>query len=286
MIGGALARPAWLVLATAAASTGLAPAALAARAAAPAFEQQLPANDGWVTDLAGLLTASDEQQLEATMDSFRRGSGHDIALLTVPDLQGEPIEDYARRVAREWKLGSKETSDGALLVVSTGDRALRIEVGRGLEGTLTDAVCGRIIRDVITPRFQAGDFADGLRSGVEALQQAAGGDYAALPEPRAVRSSDGWVAIPLVIFVVILIVILMRRRGGPRGRRRAHSRHGIWPWLVLADSLGRSSGGGGFSGGGFGGGGFGGGFGGHSGGGFGGFGGGGGFSGGGASGRW
>src|SRR6185295_4767664 len=148
---------------------------------APPREQPVPRNDGWVTDLAGMLGAEDERQLEALMESYQTGSGYDIALLTVPDLQGEPIEDFARRVAREWKLGSKDKSEGALLVVSQGDRQLRIEVGRGLEGTLTDAVCARIIRDVITPSFQAGDFAGGLRRGLEALQKAAGGDYAALP---------------------------------------------------------------------------------------------------------
>jgi len=250
-------------------------------AAAVLREQPVPRNDGWVTDLAGLLDATEEQQLETLMESYRSGSGHDIALLTVPDLQGEPVEEFARRVAREWKLGSKDKSEGALLVVSKGDRQLRIEVGRGLEGTLTDAVSGRVIRDVITPRFQDGDFAGGLRQGLEALHKAAGGDYGALPERRAAPSS-AWLAIPFLAFMLLMIFVITRRRGrrGPRGR----SRGSVWPWLLM-DAATR--GGGGFGGGGLGGsqGGFGGGFGG-GGGGFGGFGGGGGFSGGGASGKW
>ena len=247
-------------------------------------EQPVPRNDGWVTDLAGLLTATEQQQLETLSESYRSGSGYDIALLTVPDLQGEPIEAFALRVAREWKLGSEDKSEGALLVVSKGDRQLRVEVGRGLEGTLTDAVSARVIRDVITPRFQDGDFAGGLRQGLEALHKAAGGDYGPLPERRSAPGSS-WLAIPFLAFVLLMIFVVTRRRGKRGGRRGS-----VWPW-ILVDAATRGGlggrggglGGGGFGGlgGGFGGGGFGGG-----GGGFGGFGGGGGFSGGGASGRW
>ena len=258
------------------------PSAFAAAVHAP--EQPVPRNDGWVTDLAGLLDAEDERQLEVLMESYRSGSGQDIALLTVPDLQGEPIEDFALRVAREWKVGSKDKSEGALVVVSKGDRALRIEVGRGLEGTLTDAVCGRVIRDVITPRFQEGDFAGGLRRGLEALHKAAGGDYGALPERRAPRNAV-WLVIPFFAFVMLVIVLLTRRRG-PRGRRRRRGGGSVWPWILLDAATRHRGSGGGFSGGGLGGG-LGGGFGGGGGGGgFGGFGGGGGFSGGGASGKW
>jgi uncharacterized protein len=275
---------------------GLALALATQAVAVPAFalpavvasEQSVPKNDGWVTDLAGLLTPEQEQQLEARMESYRRGSGHDIALLTVPSLNGEPIERYALRVAREWKLGSaegKDKNDGALLVVAKADRTMRIEVGRGLEGTLPDIICGRIIRDVITPAFQRGDFSGGLRDGVEALQRAAGGDYAPLPEPKPHHGSGGAGFIP-ILFVLLLVFGFLRRRF--RGGGGGGTGGSIWPWLILANTLSSSRGrrGGGFGGfgGGFGGGGFGGGS--SGGGGFGGFGGGGGFSGGGASGRW
>lgn len=250
---------------------------------APAREQPVPRNDGWVTDLAGLLTPAQEQELESELAAYRAGSGHDLALLTVPSLQGDAIEDFALRVAREWKLGSQETSDGALLVVSRDDRELRIEVLRGLEGTLTDAMSGRIIRDVITPRFQEGDFYGGLKQGLEAIRQAAGGDAAALPQPVARRSSDWTMAAPFLIFLVVMLVLLARHGGG-RGRGRGRRAPSVWPW-ILADAMTRSSRGGGLGGGGFGGG-FGGGGWSGGGGGFGGFGGGGGASGGGASGRW
>jgi uncharacterized protein len=258
---------------------GLAAAAALLFAAPAAFAQKLevPRFDGWVTDRAGLLTPGEKRSLEERMESYRRGSGNDIALLTVPSLNGEPIETFALRVGREWKLGAVGKNNGAILVVSKEDRWMRIEVGRGLEGTLPDVICGRIIHDFITPRFQEGEFGEGLREGIEALQRAAGGDYAALPPPRARHDASDYAAIPALLIALIVIFSLLRAvgRGGRGGR--GGSGGSIWPWIFVADSMMGSSRGGSF-GGGFGGG--------SGGGGFGGFGGGGGFSGGGASGRW
>jgi uncharacterized protein len=143
-------------------------------AVAPAIEVDVPRNDGWVTDLAGFLTPAEEQALEARMESYRQGSGHEMALLTVPDLGGESLEQYALEVGRAWGLGREEENDGALLLVSKADKKIRIEVGRGLEGTLTDSISGRIIRDVITPSFRAGKYGEGLAQGIEAMHTAAG----------------------------------------------------------------------------------------------------------------
>ncbi len=208
------------------------------------------------------------------MESFRRGSGHDVALLTVPSLHGEAIEKFALRVAREWKLGGKDANDGALIVVSRDDREMRIEVGRGLEGTLTDLTCVRIIDEVMTPRFQRSQFAEGLRLGVEATQHAAGGDFAPL-QTYAERPRSHGIGFFSLFLILAVIVAVLRRIGGNRYYGGGGS---IWPWLLMADSMSRSSrgrwGGGGWGGGGGGGGGFSG------------FGGGGGFSGGGASGSW
>lgn len=241
--------------------------------------QEVPRNDGWVTDLAGLLSPSQERELEDSMESYRRGSGNDIALLTVPSLEGEPIEEFALRVFREWKLGAIGRNNGALLVVARDDRRMRIEVGRGLEGLLTDATCGRIIRDVITPRFRRGDFAEGLRLGVESLQHAAGGDFAPLDQHAKRHRGQGLGFFPGALIFLFIIIALVRA-----ARRNRYVGYGgggsIWPWLIVANSLGSSSrrdwsgGSGGSSGWGGGGGGFSG------------FGGGGGASGGGASGGW
>jgi uncharacterized protein len=216
----------------------------------------VPKNQGWVTDLAGILTPATERRLETLMESYRVGSGHEIAVLTVPDLNGQPIEKLALEVGRSWGLGEKGKNNGALLVVAYKDRKLRIEVGRGLEGELTDSRSGRIIRDIIAPHFRNGNTDKGIEAGVVAMHQVAGGEYGAI-------KGKGKSGSPIAgIFVLLFIVLMMRGGGG-----------GMLPWLILSSMSGGR--GGGFSGGGGGGGG-----------GFGGFGGGGGFSGGGASGGW
>jgi uncharacterized protein len=247
------------------------PAFLAAAFLALA-QGEVPANDGWVTDLAGMLRPEEERALEARMESYRAGSGQDIALLTVPDLGGRAIEDFALAVARAWKIGDRETSSGALLVVARAERALRIEAGRGLEGTLTDSVAGRIIRDVIVPEFRSERYADGLRKGIAAIHAALGGDYGPLED--AERTSEAPLTLALEALFTIVLFLALGSVFRSRGRLRGPS---VLPW-ILASQLGSARG--------YPRGGFGGGFGRSGGGGFRGFGGGGGFSGGGASGRW
>lgn len=245
---------------------------LAARAeSAPLRSTQVPKADGWVTDLAGMITPGDEATLESELEAWKRGSGHEMAVLTVDSLNGATIEGFALDVAREWALGSKDKSDAALLVVSKADRKIRVEVGRGLEGVLPDILCARIIRDVITPAFKRGNFSSGIVAGVQALRATAGGDLSKLPPERTPDS--GWPAG--LVFLIILIVILARIA---QVRNRGGFTRGI-PGRRIGGRSGGFGGFGGFSGGGFGGGG-------RSGGGFSGFGGGGGFSGGGSSGGW
>jgi uncharacterized protein len=233
-------------------------------------EGEIPRNEGWVTDLGGFLTPQQETSLETLMESYKRGSGIEIALLTVPDLGGRPIERYALEVARAWGIGQKERHNGALLVVARAEHKIRIEVGRGLEGNITDGIAGRIIRGVITPQFKQGHYYEGLRDGIEAMQAAAGGDYAQIPQERVRRSSrSGGLIGFLPLLFILFIVTRILHGGGRRGGRGG----GLLTGMLIGSMLG---GGGRSSGGGFGGGG----------GGFGGFGGGGGFSGGGASGGW
>lgn len=252
---------------------------LAARTAPPAIvaDVQVPANDGWVTDLAGLLTTPEERELEASMEAFKRGSGHDIALLTVTDLQGRSIEEFALEVARAWKLGAVEKNDGALLVVAKSERKLRIEVGRGLEGSLTDARCAQIIRNEITPEFKAGRFGLGIRRGIAAMQSAAGGAPVDRPAdaPRSVSEQSPEAGLDVgaltcvFLFLMFFVWVLKRTRrlGGGRWTSGRRSWGGsTWGWSVGGGRSGFGGGGGG--------------------GGFSGFGGGGGFSGGGASGGW
>jgi uncharacterized protein len=232
---------------TAAPSPSVATSSVAA--AARALDIEVPRNDGWVTDLAGLLSPSEEQSLEALMESYRQGTKHEIALLTVPDLKGQPIERFALEVGRAWGIGGKEQNNGALLVVSKADRSVRIEVGRGLEGNLTDSISGRIIRDVIVPRFKRGDFPGGLRQGIEAIHSAIGGDYGKLPKNRAPVSPE-FVGVTVQVFLIVLFLfVAFLSRLFRRGRRR-HA--GVFPGMFIPPiGLGRGHGGGRSSGGGF-----------------------------------
>ena len=232
-----------------------------------AADLEVPENDGWVTDLGDMLSAGQEAELESLMESYKLGTGHDVALLTIPSLEGEPLATFALEVLREWGLGREDVNDGALLLVAQEERKIRIEVARGLEGNLTDSISGRIIRDVITPEFKAGDFYGGVKSGVLAVHAASGGDYAPIQRTRSGRNAGGALSgcfsMLFTIFLFSMIFGSRRRHGG-----------GILPWLVIGSmaGAGRRGGFGGFSGGG--------------GGGFSGFGGGGGGIGGGASGGW
>lgn len=220
--------------------------------------QEAPENDGWVTDLANLLSASQEAELESLLESYSAGSGHEVALLTLPSLEGRPIEDVALRVFREWGVGDKDEDDGLLLVIAQKDRRMRFEVGYGLEGVLPDALCGRIIESVIAPEFRRERYYEGIRAGLLRAQEAIGGDYAEL-DRAAPDHGIGAAACQLALVGFFLFLVFASKRGRRAGGLGADG--GLSPWLLatLLQSAGRShgwhgGGGGGFSGGGRGGG--------------------------------
>jgi uncharacterized protein len=247
-----------------------------------------------VTDLTGTLSAQQMAALDQTLASFEASKGSQIAVLIVPTTQPETIEQYALRVAETWKLGRQGVDDGALLLVARDDRALRIEVGYGLEGVLSDIVAKRIVSDVIAPRFREGDFAGGVNAGLDAMMKVIDGE--ALPAPRrtAEATEGGLEQYGPVLFIVALGLggMLRAMLGRLPGALVIGGIVGVVAWIMagllsvalfaafVAAALtlfggGRGIGGlggGGFGGGGGGGGGF--------------SGGGGGFGGGGASGRW
>lgn len=248
---------------------------------------------GRVTDQTATLTQEQKATLEQTLQAFEAKKGSQIAVLIIPSTAPETIEQYALRVAEQWKLGRNKVDDGAVLVVAKTDHALRIEVGYGLEGALNDATSKRIISEIITPRFKQGDFYGGITAGVEQIIRVIDGEP--LPEPnRKLSGSDLNVQqyIP-VIFILALVIggVLRALVGRLPSAILTGGVVAIVGWLfagalsfalgagviaLLFTLLGGSMGGG--MGGGMGGrrGGLGGGFGG----------GGGGFGGGGASGRW
>lgn len=240
--------------------------------ASPAAARDVPPLSGRVSDTADMLSPDAEAALERKLESYEQASKHQFALLTIESLEGDALEDFSIRVVEAWKLGSKGKDDGLLLLIVQKERKLRIEVGYGLEGDVTDAFSARVIRNVLTPALRAGNAEQGINQAFDVLMQKASGG--AVPEsataaPKQKRrggSPLGFIALALVL-LPFLVPLLLGRRG-----RAA-------PWVVGGlGGLGggyRSGGGfGGYSGGGFGGGG-------------GGFsGGGGGFGGGGSSGSW
>jgi uncharacterized protein len=263
----------------------------------------VPPLKGRVTDLTGTLTQEQAASLEQMLQSFEARKGSQIAVLMVPTVEPEAIEQYALRVAEQWKIGRAKIDDGAILVVAKNDRALRIEVGYGLEGALNDATANRIIREVIVPRFREGDFYGGINAGVDRMIRVIDGEP--LPEPtRPEPQVGGGIGQSLPVLLILAMVVggvLRRMLGRVFGSMAAGGVVGGLAWLlvgalsvaaiagILAFLFTLVGGGGvgrryygGFPGG-FGGGGFGRG-GGIGGGGF--RGGGGGFGGGGASGRW
>ena len=129
-----------------------------------------------VTDLTGTLNAAQTQALSSRLEAFEQKKGAQIAILIVPTTQPESIEQYGIRVVDAWKLGRKNVDDGALLLVAKDDRALRIEVGYGLEGALNDAVAHRIIDEIIVPEFKAGDYYRGIDAGVDAMMRIVSGE--------------------------------------------------------------------------------------------------------------
>ena len=144
-------------------------------------DQPIPALSRRVTDLTRTLSASQQADIENTLQSFEQQKGSQVAVLIVPTTQPETIEQYSIRVASQWKLGRKGVDDGVLFLVAKNDRTLRIEVGYGLEGALPDALCNRIIDGYIVPRFKQGDFVGGIREGVLRITKTIEGEP--LPPP-------------------------------------------------------------------------------------------------------
>lgn len=265
-------------------------------AGAAQAEVAIPPLSARVSDLTSTLDAQQIQTLESRLAAFEAKKGAQVAVLLLPTTQPETIEQYGIRVAEAWKLGRKGVDDGVLLLVAKEDRAMRIEVGYGLEGALNDATAKRIIAEIITPFFKRGEFYLGLDAGTAAIIKVVEGEP--LPEPQTAPELGGKeIELLLIVAVGVSMVvggILRALLGRFPAALLTGGGLGLVAWLTVAPLLaallvgvmafvfvllggarhgfgGHRGGHGGF-GGGFGGGGFGGG--------------GGGFGGGGASGRW
>jgi uncharacterized protein len=151
----------------------------------------VPTLTGRVVDQTGTLSADDISSLTQKLKDLETRKGSQVAVLIVPTTQPETIEQFSIRVAEAWKIGRRKIDDGALLVVAKNDRKLRIEVGYGLEGSLTDATTSRIIDEIIVPKFRSGDFAGGISAGVDRIIAVAEGEK--LPAPVTQRQNPDWV---------------------------------------------------------------------------------------------
>ena len=159
-----------------------------------------------VHDDAKILSQATIDNLEGRLKNFEDSTTNQIAILTVSSLDGEPIETYSIRVVEEWKLGQAKTDNGILLLISTGDRKVRIEVGQGLEGVLTDALSNRIIRNEIAPNFRRGDYEAGVVAAVDAIIKATKGEYKADNNLTSRgKRGGGTGAFGLIIFAVLAV---------------------------------------------------------------------------------
>jgi uncharacterized protein len=231
-----------------------------------AAETKIPKLEQRVSDFTNTLSFQEWQQLDHLLKSFEDSTSTQVVVLMINSLEGESVEEYANKAFKENKIGQAKKDNGVLLVIAKQDHAMRIEVGYGLEGVLTDAVTSQIIRQEITPHFKADNYFGGIVTGVDAIMRAAAGEYHVDTKvKRAPAATGGLVAILVIFLIFVLMPMMISRRRSIIGSG-GHRYYSGWGY------------GGGFGGTGFGGGGFGGG---------GGFSGGGGMSGGGgASGSW
>ena len=227
------------------------------------LQAQLAIPELWGTrvhDEAKVLSTPFIAQLEQVLKTHEDSTGNQIAVLIVPSLQGEVMEDYTLRVAEKWQLGQAKNDNGVLLFIAINDRKARIEVGEGLEGPLPDAICNQIIRNELAPYFRQDNYEGGVMASINAITKSIAGEYHQVSAPVQKRRTRGGSLMSTIIILIIIIVISSLRNRGGRGG-------GFYGGGWYGGGFGGRSGGGGFGGGGFSGGG-------------------GGFSGGGSSGSW
>lgn len=179
---------------------------LATPASAQAFA--FPAFSNYVVDAADVLPVGDEEALVAKLKRFQEATGHQFAIATVPSLEGTSVEDYGNRLYREWKLGDATRNDGALLLIAPNERKVRIEVGYGLEGDLTDLVAAMIIQNSILPRFKAGDMPGGIARGADDVVAVFSGEAEAYKE-RALKAMTEPEPAPLWAQVVAIALFVL-----------------------------------------------------------------------------
>ncbi|KPF66911.1 hypothetical protein IP69_14210 [Bosea sp. AAP35] len=227
-----------------------------------AADPTYPALSGRIVDGANLIAPEARQRIETKLKAHEDKTSDQLVVATVPSLQDVSIEDFANGLFRFWKLGEAKTNNGVLLLVAPTERKVRIEVGYGLEGALTDALSKVIITTAVAPKFKTGDFAGGIEGGVDAILSILSGDAEEWQRRASVRSDESStgetiavVFVMLMVFILIVAFMTEARRGGSSRRHRL--RDGRWVMVPPSAGWGTGSGGGwssgsggGFSGGG------------------------------------
>jgi uncharacterized protein len=210
-----------------------------------------------VSDFTNTLSFQEWQALEKMLKEFEDSTSNQIVVLVVPSLEGNDIEEYANKTFTENKIGQAKKNNGVLLLIAKDDHKMRIEVGPGLEGVLTDALSSQIIRNDITPRFREGNYFAGVVTGVDAIMRATSGEYKAEKKDKSSAISGGLIFIGIIFFFTIIMPLLGGRRRYivGSGGHRYYSGWGYgsgWPGSFGGGSSFGSGGGGfgGFSGGG------------------------------------
>jgi uncharacterized protein len=177
----------------------------------------VPALSGRINDYGAMISAPVKAELEARLQQLETAESTQVVILTVPSLQGDTIEDFSIRVVEAWKIGHKGSDNGVLLIVARDEHKVRIEVGYGLEGKLTDLLAGRIINDEIVPAFKANQFDAGFTRGVDAIIATVHGEYKAKPQTKGNGGKPSFPLLTIILLVIYFISQIFRghRGGGP-----------------------------------------------------------------------
>ncbi len=182
----------------------------------PLAALEVPQLKGRVNDLADMLSSQSEQEIESMLKQLEQTDSTQIVLLTIPSLAGDVLESFSMKVVEKWKIGQKGLDNGALLLIARDERKIRIEVGYGLEGKLTDLICGRIISREIVPRFRRGQMDEGIRAGITAMVAAVRGEYTASSTPSGKKqNADPYGMIFLLMFLYVFIGKIFFRKQKP-----------------------------------------------------------------------
>jgi uncharacterized protein len=173
-----------------------------------------PSTPQLVTDIAGVLSPEQKQALENKLVAIDDSSSNQIAVVILPTLEGNPIEEYATKLFREWGIGNKKTNNGILLLIAINDRQIRIEVGYGLEGAIPDITALNIIDNDIKPAFKAGNYYEGIDQATDNIAKAAVGEYKEARPKKSRSKSKGSGGLFLIILIIILAVLRNGRGGG------------------------------------------------------------------------